>query len=449
MSLALGLQVLLQPAQLWLMAQEIQPSAMVYFQPGDSVPIRPELTIGRFHYRHQSAELANDPEGFGERLARDAIKSADRNGIEYWVGPTEPPVASPDDCARLVACEKRRAAILNASGLKAVVFYLSVGWPLENVETHELYTGQFDAFLRHLPLENLVGVNEYFLPTGPLHPDSYDPEHPSRIWRFRHWPGIDRHRIFVTECGMDIGGDPETDGWVRQCPPHTNLQQWFGVYTGWMQDYRNLISQDDRVAGMAWYCAGSGYGWEDYNVLPYWQQAQPLFVTPREQLIRVRVGDEILEMPIEEYVRGVVPAEVFPDWNMEALKAQAVWARSVALNRLKHPREAGVCDITSYDQQYNVAKLHPRTDKAVRETEGVHLVKNGKKMYASYVSRCGLSICPDCDGWPGWTTKSNPEGIWPGRACQWGAEALAQQGMSWQDISVYYYDKAVELKGAE
>ena len=134
-----GLQVLLQPPELWHMAKEVQPTAMVYFQPEEAkdCPIRPELTIGRKHYDDQLYWLRHDPIAFGQRLAEDAIASAKTNEIAYWVGPTEPPVASPEDCARLVACEKARTEMLNAWGLKAVVFYLSVGWPLENVETHE------------------------------------------------------------------------------------------------------------------------------------------------------------------------------------------------------------------------------------------------------------------------------------------------------------------------
>ena len=39
-------------------------------------------------------------------------------------------------------------------------------------------------------------------------------------------------------------------------------------------------------------------------------------------------------LPIEQYLRGVVPCEVPGSWHMEALKAQAVAARTYAVNRL-------------------------------------------------------------------------------------------------------------------
>jgi len=45
--LGFGLQILLQPAELWNMAREITPPAMVYFEPGEAkdCPIRSELTV--------------------------------------------------------------------------------------------------------------------------------------------------------------------------------------------------------------------------------------------------------------------------------------------------------------------------------------------------------------------------------------------------------------------
>jgi len=464
--LGFGLQILLQPPDLWQLAREIQPPAMVYFQPGESkdVPIRPELTIGRQYYADQGPCLEHDPVAFGQRLAHDAIASARTNGIEYWVGPTEPPVASPDDCARLVACEEARAEILNAHGLKAVVFYLSVGWPLEDVNTHKLLTGHFDTFLRQLPSQNLVGLNEYFYPTGPLHPDSYDPYRPSRIWRFKHWPGIDRHKIVITECGMDIGGNKKTDGWKKQCPVGMSLESWFDVYVEWMGEYLALISQDDRVIGAAWFCGGPGYGWGDYDMLSHWRQARELLCgpvpdippamppLPPEPTIRVRLTDgKVIVLPVEEYLRGVVPAEVFPSWPMEALQGQAVLARSVAMARIADPRDQA-SDINRFDQVYDPAKFSDRTDVAIASTAGVYLMQNGQPWYAFYVSDCGLERCKSCQGAPGFIPPNgtNPSGVWPNRACQWGMKALADCGYGWRDISLWYYpDQGVYLSDGE
>ena len=46
----------------------------------------------------------------------------------------------------------------------------------------------------------------------------------------------------------------------------------------------------------------------------------------------------INELPLEDYIKDVVVAEVGPDWDMEALKAQAVISRTYALYQEKDER---------------------------------------------------------------------------------------------------------------
>jgi SpoIID/LytB domain protein len=80
------------------------------------------------------------------------------------------------------------------------------------------------------------------------------------------------------------------------------------------------------------------------------------------------------ELPIESYLRGVVPAEVPSSWPAEAVKAQAIAARSYAAYRL-HP-STGTYDI--YDDtrsQMYLGKLVEKagSDTAVSATAGVVL----------------------------------------------------------------------------
>ena len=68
-------------------------------------------------------------------------------------------------------------------------------------------------------------------------------------------------------------------------------------------------------------------------------------VPPPSRSIRLLAGDELLELPLEDYLVGVVAAEMPASFPEEALKAQAVAARSYALRQLgsgKHP-EADLC----------------------------------------------------------------------------------------------------------
>ena len=79
----------------------------------------------------------------------------------------------------------------------------------------------------------------------------------------------------------------------------------------------------------------------------------------------------INHVPLESYLRGVVPHEVSPSWPREALKAQACAARAFALGSKQPSKSWDVyCDVR--DQAYvGVGIEDSRTDAAVRETAGV------------------------------------------------------------------------------
>ncbi len=267
--MTIGLHVLEQPNLDPLLAHG-KPPVMLYMNPPEHIPYKAPLTIGRIYVDNQQSLLATDPVGLGNRMANEAIASASKNGIEWWCGPNEPDVGSPEAIYRICLCEKIRVQRLNAAGLKAVVFNFSVGWPAENMQTRQLDVAHFQPFMDWLPKINQVGFHEYWYPSGPLEPASYDPLHPSRVWRFKYWPWP--HKIFVTECGIDIGGNPATDGWRCFVPPGKSLEQWADMYSWQMHQYVQLISQDDRAEEPIVFCAGTGFGWGNYDILPEWRQ---------------------------------------------------------------------------------------------------------------------------------------------------------------------------------
>ena len=76
----------------------------------------------------------------------------------------------------------------------------------------------------------------------------------------------------------------------------------------------------------------------------------------------------VLHIPVEEYLLGVVPYEMSDSFPLEALKAQAVCARTYALSRVDPKKEWDVVDTTN-DQVYRgLTGAHPLSDRAVRET---------------------------------------------------------------------------------
>ena len=94
---------------------------------------------------------------------------------------------------------------------------------------------------------------------------------------------------------------------------------------------------------------------------------------------------------VEEYLRGVLPKEMSPSWNMEALKAQSVAARTFALkNRKRHQNEGYDLCSTVHCQAYDgVESLYDRTDEAIASTFGEVLYYNGKMIEAPFHTDSG------------------------------------------------------------
>ncbi len=98
----------------------------------------------------------------------------------------------------------------------------------------------------------------------------------------------------------------------------------------------------------------------------------------------------INELPLEEYVKNVVATEVSPSWDMEALKVQAVIARTYALYQKMAYGNAHF-DLTSsvLHQAYKGTAADARIAYAVMNTEGEVLYYNGKVIEALYHSTSG------------------------------------------------------------
>lgn len=97
----------------------------------------------------------------------------------------------------------------------------------------------------------------------------------------------------------------------------------------------------------------------------------------------------INELELEEYLKGVVPSEMPSYYEKEALKAQAVCARTYAWKQIREHRmseyKADVDDSVS-SQVYGNVKAQKSTDDAVETTEGEILSQNGEPIEAYYFS---------------------------------------------------------------
>jgi stage II sporulation protein D len=112
---------------------------------------------------------------------------------------------------------------------------------------------------------------------------------------------------------------------------------------------------------------------------------------------------KIQKLPIESYLAGVVAAEMPADFEEEALKAQALTARTYIVdqlindNRMGLPDGADVSDTVMHQVYMNNDELKKqwgsdykwkmkKINKAIKETQGQILTYNGKPITATFFS---------------------------------------------------------------
>ncbi|MCM1339804.1 MAG: SpoIID/LytB domain-containing protein [Muribaculaceae bacterium] len=156
----------------------------------------------------------------------------------------------------------------------------------------------------------------------------------------------------------------------------------------------------------------------------------------------------INDVDLESYLKGVVPSEMSPSWEFEALKAQAIAARSFALANLgKQAKHGYDLKDNTEDQAYGGASVETnKTNKAVEETHGLVLTYDMQIISAYYSASAGgqtsasawggnvpyLRSVPSFDD----NVKKNGHGV---GMSQHGANNLAKEGYNAYQILQYFY----------
>jgi stage II sporulation protein D len=125
----------------------------------------------------------------------------------------------------------------------------------------------------------------------------------------------------------------------------------------------------------------------DPSAVPVQVPATPL---PGGTIIRVQQPDgSIVALDVEKYLYGVVPLESPPSWPAAALQAQAIVARTYALQKRTLSRAYDVL-ATDADQRYGgLAAEHPESSAAVDATRGQTLSYLGGPASVFYSACCG------------------------------------------------------------
>lgn len=139
------------------------------------------------------------------------------------------------------------------------------------------------------------------------------------------------------------------------------------------------------------------------------QEPIPTTVYDSARTLRVLLGDTVKEMDMETYLRGVVRAEMPASFELEALKAQAVAARTYLLYKMErggsanHP-DADICDNINCCNAYkseaeaaanwgmSTAIYEEKIQRAVAETDGqVILYENAPVLAVFHSSSAGAT----------------------------------------------------------
>jgi hypothetical protein len=394
--------------------------------------------IGRVYDKYEESYTGRGAEGAIDWYAahRDFIMS--RPYVWMWVIGNE----LQGNRATNAEYMEQMIALLHKDGKLACGGQFSTGTP-------EL--ADAPLFAKAFAMADAWSFHEYYVPS--TWGSGMEGWHP---WRYKKFmalmPAEQRNKpLFITEFGIDGGivGNAE-HGW-KYYTSYANDIEYARHYAAGCDEY--------NVKCVFKFTSGPESQWVSYVVSP--DQARELIkgnvkeveevTTPTQ--VRVLTPEGFIQtMDVEEYIRGVIPNEVPATWPEEALKAQAVAARTYALaSKSKHAAQGYDLCSTTCCQVYS-SKRDARTDAAAEATRGIVGVDaNGKLITSFFSALCGGSTtnmsfdgtyavsylkAAQCKCQQYKTgTSGHRRGL-----CQWGAYAEAKDGRSYLQILDKYYN---------
>lgn len=151
----------------------------------------------------------------------------------------------------------------------------------------------------------------------------------------------------------------------------------------------------------------------------------------RLRVLRASDGVQVVNhLPLESYISSVVGGEMPSGWSLEALRAQAVAARSYAMAHMARPASAHwhLGDTTRWQNYEGLSSVSAPTLQATQSTAGVILSYQGGIVESLYAAT--QQIVDEAHGHLGASMS------------QTGAQELARQGLRYSDILAHYYQGA-------
>ena len=175
----------------------------------------------------------------------------------------------------------------------------------------------------------------------------------------------------------------------------------------------NELLVDGRAIGRSLTLVPAGGAWLEIDGLPY------------RGGVTVQVGEAetmlvINTVFVDDYLRGVLPAEMPPGWPAEALKAQAVASRTYALASLEPAEPYDICATTDCQVYGGVLVEDDRTNAAITATTG-EVVMFGQELAQTYYhSDSGGHVASSSEVWgaqlPYLSARSDVQAVSPHRS---------------------------------
>lgn len=233
-----------------------------------------------------------------------------------------------------------------------------------------------------------------------------------------YYPGTVRTRVGNPALRVRVGADPELvvapapglqvrwRGGLVRVPAAPGADQWkVGAYGS-----RLRLAARGR-SGWAWWGPVLPAQVEVASSAPtlraHWRDRTATDLRGVLTVTRSAGGTVVVvdRLPMESYLAGVVPRESPASWPLQALRAQAVAARTYAYASLKRPRSSlyDLCDSTACQVYGGARRLRPdgsrlsgeerSTTAAVAGTSGVVLLSAGRPATTEYsASNGGFSV---------------------------------------------------------
>lgn len=173
--------------------------------------------------------------------------------------------------------------------------------------------------------------------------------------------------------------------------------------------------------------------------------------TPASIYVYFSQEGQVRLVDLQSYLKGVVSAEIYSSWHLEAHRAMAVAARTYAVARVRHPStspKANVCT-TTHCQAWT-SNIAWKAEQGVNDTNQLVLYYNGVRVTEPlYFAHCN-GRTRNSEDYNGWNyiaylrsvpcscghTQYYGHGV---GACQYGLQAYANSGWNYVQILQHFY----------